>query len=285
MKQSTILTLTGALLLSLVTAARSQAPPPTGNVSTKLPAYELAAIKPSKPGIGSRILFTADGITANRFTLKAMIKMAYRINDDQIIEGPKWIDSDTYDVEAKVDSSEVAELSKLDENQRSQMFQNLLAERFRLGIHRETRDLPVYVLSIAKNGPKVQEAKPGDTYPDGLKSPDGKPMGHAGPMQWGNGRLVGQGIPLAQVAAALSQQLGRTVQDRTELKGNYDIKLEWTPDEPQRAQPGPENALATDSPSTSLFTAIQEQLGLKLESRKAPVEILVVDHAEPPPEN
>jgi uncharacterized protein (TIGR03435 family) len=284
-KQSTILTLTGALLLSLVTPARSQAPPPTGNASTKLPAYELAAIKPSKPGIGSRILFTADGVTATRFTLKAMIKMAYRINDDQITGGPKWIDSDTYDLEAKVDSSEVAEFSKLDENQRSQMFQNLLTERFRLGIHRETRDLPVYVLTIAKNGPKVQEAKPGDTYPDGFKGPDGKPFGHAGPMSWGNGRLTGQGIPLAQMAAALSQQLGRTVQDRTELKGNYDIKLEWTPDEPQRPQPGPENALATDSPSPSLFTAIQEQLGLKLESRKAPVEILVIDHAEPPPEN
>jgi uncharacterized protein (TIGR03435 family) len=176
-------------------------------------------------------------------------------------------------------------LSKLDNNQRSLMLQNLLVERFRLGIHRETRDLPVYVLSIAKNGPKVQEAKSGDTYPDGFKGPDGKPVGHAGPMSWGNGRLIGQGIPLSQVAAALSQQLGRTVQDQTELKGNYDIKLEWTPDEPQRPQPGAGNAVATDSPSTSLFTAIQEQLGLKLESHKAPVDILVIDHAEPPPEN
>jgi uncharacterized protein (TIGR03435 family) len=282
---SRTLTLTGALLLSFVTPARSQAPPPTGNVSSNLPAYELAAIKPSKPGDGSRIWFTADGLSVTRVTLKSLIKIAYGLNDDQVVGGPKWIDSNNYDVEGKVDSSEVAALSKLDNNQRSLMLQNLLVERFRLGIHRETRDLPVYVLSIAKNGPKVQEAKSGDTYPDGFKGPDGKPVGHAGPMSWGNGRLIGQGIPLSQVAAALSQQLGRTVQDQTELKGNYDIKLEWTPDEPQRPQPGAGNAVATDSPSTSLFTAIQEQLGLKLESHKAPVDILVIDHAEPPPEN
>jgi uncharacterized protein (TIGR03435 family) len=282
---STTLFLIGALLLSLVTPAHSQAPSPAVNLKPKLPAYELAAIKPSKPGVGSRIWFTADGLSVTRLTLKLLIKIAYGVNDDQIFGGPKWIDSNNYDVEAKVDSSDVAELSKLDDLQRSLMLQNLLAERFRLGIHRETRDLPAYVLIIAKNGSKIREAKPGDTYPDGFKGPDGKPVAHAGPMSWGNGRLIGQGIPLAQMASALSQQLGRTVQDRTELKGIYDIKLEWTPDEPQHGQPGPDNSVATDSPTTSLFTAIQEQLGLKIESRKVPLEVLVIDHADPPTEN
>jgi|SRR5580698_7675430 uncharacterized protein (TIGR03435 family) len=93
------------------------------------------------------------------------------------------------------------------------------------------------------------------------------------------------GAFLLSLVTPLSQQLGRTVQDWTELKGKYDIKLEWTPDEPQRSQPGAENAAPTDSLTPSLFTAIQEQLGLKLESRKAPLEILVIDHADPPSEN
>jgi uncharacterized protein (TIGR03435 family) len=274
-----------ALLLSFVGPAHAQSPSPAENTGTKLPAYELAAIKPSKPGMGSTILFKQDGFIANRVTLKFLIKMAYRVEDDQIAGAPKWVDSNTYDVEAKVDSSEVAELSKLNNDQRALMFQQLLAERFRLALHRETRNLPVYTLVIAKNGSKLQEAKPGDTYPDGLKSPDGKPVGHAGPMMWGNGRVIGQGVPLAQMVSALSQQLGRSVQDRTGLTGNYDIKLEWTPDEPQRGQPGPDSGLAAGSPTPSLFTAIQEQLGLKLESRKAPVEVLVIDHVETPSEN
>jgi uncharacterized protein (TIGR03435 family) len=277
-----ILWLNLTLLLGLAGHARAQSQSPTENTSTKLPAYELAAIKPSKPGMGSTILFRPGGITANRVTLKFLMKMAYRVEDDQIVGAPKWVDSNNYDVEAKVDSSEFAELSKLNENQRLLMFQQLLADRFRLALHRETRDLPVYTLVIAKNGSKLQEAKPGDTYADGMKDPDGKPFGRAGTMMRGNGRVIGQGIPIADMVSALSEQLGRSVQDRTGLTGKYEIKLVWTPDE---AQPGPDRGLTADSPPPSLFTAIQEQLGLKLESRKAPVEVLVIDHVETPSEN
>jgi len=277
--------LTLALLLSPVNATQSTSQSPTGDTKATLPAYELAAIKPGKPGLGSMILFTPDGLTATRVTLKFLVKMAYRVEDDQIVGGPKWFDSNTYDVEAKVDSSEVAELSKLNENQRSLMLQQLLADRFQLALHRENRDLPVYALVIAKSGPKLQEAKPGDTYPNGLKGRDGAPIGHAGPMTWGSGRLIGQGIPISSMVPALSQQLGRIVQDRTGLTGKYDVKLKWAPDEPQRGQAGPDSGLAAESPTASIFTAIQEQLGLKLESRKAPVEVLVIELAESPSAN
>jgi uncharacterized protein (TIGR03435 family) len=162
------------------------------------------------------------------------------------------------------------------------MLQALLADRFKLTIHRETKDLPAYALVIAKNGPKLQEAKPG-TYPE-----DGK--GHAGRILMDPGQLTGQGLPIATLAEFLSEWLGRTVLDQTGLKGNYDFTLKWTPEPgqgmmlrgPEGSNPGPEGGPPTDSPA---ITAIQEELGLKVESTKAPVEVLVIDHVEKPSEN
>src|SRR5208283_4198726 len=102
------------------------------------------------------------------------------------------------------------------------LVQSLLADRFKLKLHHETRMLPVYALVVAKNGPKLHEAKPGDTYPNGIKGPDGRPVGGAGMMRMGPGQLMGQGLPMPALAGLLSQQLGRTVMDQTGLKGNYD---------------------------------------------------------------
>ena len=94
-----------------------------------------------------------------------------------------------------------------------------------------TKELPVYALVVAKNGPKLQEAKPGDTYPNGIKGPDGRALGHGGMMRMGPGQLTGQGVPMTFLVQQLSQQLGRTVLDQTGLKGNYDFTLKWTPDQ------------------------------------------------------
>ena len=280
------------LAFGLVYATPNRGETQREDTAAKLPAYDVAAIKPDKSGMGPRILFSADRLTATRVTLKFLIKMAYGVEDDQILGASNWLNSETYDIEAKVDSSEVSEVSKLSDNQRMVMFQRLLADRFKLALHRETKELPVYALVIAKNGPKLQEAKPGDTYPNGIKGPDGKPAGHAGMMMWGRGRLTGQGIPIASLVPPLSQQLSRTVQDRTGLTGKYDIELHWTPDDaadpmtgPQGDRPTSENGNSAESPEPSFFTAIQEQLGLKLDSRKAPVEVLVIDHAEMPSAN
>ena len=159
----------------------------------------------------------------------------------------------------------------------------------------ETKELPVYALVVAKDGPKLHEAKPGDTYPNGIKGPDGtRDTPGTGLMRMGRGpanRSRGShGVPWCIM---LSEQLGRTVLDQTGLKGNYDFTLQWTPDQSQAAmpmgpeggKPGADNAPPPESSGPSIFTAIQEQLGLKLESTKGPVEFLVIDHIERPSEN
>ncbi|MGA3328790.1 MAG: TIGR03435 family protein [Terriglobia bacterium] len=156
-----------------------------------------------------------------------------------------------------------------------------------------TKELPVYALVVAKNGSKLHEAKPGDTYPKGLKGSDGRPIGHPNVLHIARGQLIGQGIPIGTLAMLLSFQLDRTVLDQTGLKGNYDVTLLWTPDEASAAMTagpggGASGAGAAPPPESSgpsLFTAIQEQLGLKLESTKGPVEVLVIEHIERPSEN
>ena len=256
-----------------------------------LPGFEVASVKPHKAGEGSTILLTADGLTATRVTVKFLIKQAYDVEDDEISAAPGWLDSETYDVVAKVGSADLAALDKLDEKQRMQMLQPVLAERFQLKVHRASKEIPVYALVIAKNGPKLHQAKPGDTYPDGLKGPDGKPGGRAGMMMWSRGRLIAQGIPIASLLPPLTQQLERTVVDKTGLKGTYDITLLWTPEEDgapmyNGADGGRQgSAPAPESLGASIFTAIQEQLGLRLESQKGQVEGLVIDHVERPSEN
>ena len=173
------------------------------------------------------------------------------------------------------------------------MLQALLANRFKLAVHRETKDLPGYALVVAKNGPKLHDAKPGDTYPNGIKGPDGQPGQGLMIMGGLGGPLTGQGINIENLVRVLSQQLGRTILDETGLTGKYDFTLKWTPDD--RAGPisaanqgggsRSDDAPSSDSSGPSIFTAIQEQLGLKLESRKVPVEMLVIDHVEAPSEN
>jgi len=145
------------------------------------------------------------------------------------------------------------------------MMQALLADRFKLALHRDTKELPVYALTIARGGPKLSAS--GGEFPR---------------MRIGRGQIEAQKWTMAKFASDLARQLGRPVIDRTELAGTYDFKLEWTPDEsqPGSAEPGGERTISVVGPS--IFTALQEQLGLRLESTKGPVEILVVDHVEKP---
>jgi len=145
----------------------------------------------------------------------------------------------------------------------------LLADRFQLTLHRETKELPVYSLVIANNGPKIQQAKPGDTYPNGMKCGD-RPCGAGALMEPEKNKLVGQGVPLAPLVRLLSQRLGgRIVVDNTGLKGNYDLTLQW----------------AADGSPAAILTGTQEQLGLKLEPTKVPTQVLVIDSIERPSDN
>ena len=196
-----------------------------------------------------------------------LIRVAYGVEDFQISGAPNW-EYEGYDVKAKVDSATANELQKLSEDQRNlqqqRMLQALLADRFKLALHREPKEVPVYALVIAGNGPKLQKSKPADDYANGVKGPDGVPFGpHF--MKFGPCERTSQGSSMANVVRTLSQRIGRPVLDKTGLTGEYDFALRCSPDE--------------------FFTALQEQLGLKLESTKGPVEVLVIDHVERPSEN
>jgi uncharacterized protein (TIGR03435 family) len=194
-----------------------------------------------------------------------------------------------------MDAATTEALAKLSQAQRvlaqQQMLQALLADRFQLTVHRETKEGTIYTLVVAKGGPKLQEAKPGDTYPNGVTYPDGTHAG-AGSMSGSQvtGDLTAQAVPIARLVQSLIQMLGHPVSDKTELKGVYDFKLQFTPDDrlqpPNGAAPNARLLVPpADSNAPSLFDALQEQLGLKLESGKGPVETLVVDQIEQPTEN
>ena len=256
--------------------------------------YEVASIKPNKSDTDMvRFMFNPSGLSATNVTLGMLIRTAYGIEENQISGGPSWLKSDHYDIDAKMDSPTADAFHKLGEDERrlatQHMLQALLADRFKLALHHDSKELSIYALVVAKNGSKLRQAKPDDTYPNGIKGPDG--IARAGMMRMGRGQLTGQGLPLSALARLLTDQLGRTVVDKTGLTGNYDFTLQWTPDESQGAMfrgpdTGPQgSAPSADSSGPSLFTALQEQLGLKLESQKGPVEIYVIDHAEKPSEN
>lgn len=219
-------------------------------------------------------------LTAKGVTLRGLIEQAYGIEDDQILGAPKWVDSQNFDIEAKVDNADETTLKNLSPDQYKLMFQSFLKSRFQLKVHWETKDLPVLALVVAKGGSKLKPAKPGDTYPDGIKGPDGKPGGHAGLMRWGRGQLTGQGISIASLVPPMTRITGRIVQDKTGLTGTYDIELRWTEETDSAGGAG-----SPDSAGPSIYTAIQEQLGLKFESQKEPVQVLLIDHVDQPSDN
>jgi uncharacterized protein (TIGR03435 family) len=222
--------------------------------------------------------------------LKEMIVIAWRVQPFQISGGPVWLDSARYDVSAKSENTPNPGEIPL-------MLQALLADRFQLKIHRETKELPIYALLVAKKdgklGPHLTESKEGSCTPiDPSKPPPptepGKPpkLGCGGMMMGPRG-LTATSAPIANLIPMLSRFLGRTVVDKTGLTGKFDISLEWVPDESQAMQFAPDGPKSPSSDVTgpSIFTALQEQLGLKLESQKGPVETIVIDHAEKPSEN
>jgi uncharacterized protein (TIGR03435 family) len=259
-------------------------------------SFEVASIKPNHSAtMNIAIMFQQGRFVATGIPIKQLITMAYDVKDFQVTGGPGWVTSEKYDIEAKEPDSVVQGLDRLPPDQRRElsrsMIQSLLADRFKLKLTHETKELPAYALVVAKNGPKLHEAKPGDTYANGIKGFDGQ--GHAGVMRMGPGELTGQGIPISSLVHLLSQQLGRNVLDQTGLKGNYDFTLKWAPEPgegmmlggPAGGNPGAESVPAPDTSGPSIVTAIQEQMGLKLESTKAQAEVLVIDHVERPSEN
>ncbi len=200
--------------------------------------------------------------------LRDLIQFAYGLPDSQILGGPAWLDSIMFDIDAKSDPLVDAQLHALPtepaRHQKQLMVQALLADRFQFKAHQETRQLPVYALVIAKDGPKFKPSEINGTTID-----TGRTRLH----------VAGSDDTISILARELAHVLGRVVLNQTGLSGRYDLSLRWTPDDA--------TVLAASSPDAlpGIFTAIQEQLGLKLESTKGPVPVLVIDGVEMPSAN
>jgi len=276
-----------------VPQARAQWSPTTGAPAA---SFEVASIKPSRSGDMQFFVGWQPGrFNATGMTVKFLITMAYDVKDFQVSGGPSWVNSERYDVQAKEPDSIAEELHKLPRGQQEQLdralLQSLLADRFRLKLTHGTKELPAYALVVAKNGPNLQEVNSDDTQAGVVKAPGGP--SHGPMLRWaGRGGITGQDVPVSLLASMLSQQLGRTVLDKTGLKGNYDFTLKWTPEQGEGMMtmgpaggPPPDGAPPPDASGPSIFTALEEQLGLKLEATKASAEMLVIDHVERPTEN
>lgn len=296
------LTLTGsvgfaiAYTCSLTAAIPCPVQQQTRNTTTVAPAYEFEAtsIKPNKSDIFSFSPgFTVDGFRASNANVLYLIRQAYGVAEYELSGGPEWLSTQRYDVEAKMDQSVADALSKLTPAQlklaRQQLLQTLLAERFNLKVHRETKDEPVYFLVIGKNGPKLQYAKTGKT--SALLNADGTPTRDSENMQIIPGSEGGQKIQafstrMKSLGDWLTRQLSRPVLDKTGLTGAYDFTLEWIPDTgPEPAHDAANADGSAGTPGASTFTALEQQLGLKLEPGKSSIEITVIDHVEKPAAN
>jgi bla regulator protein blaR1 len=231
-------------------------------------AFEVVSVKPTQgQPVNSGFRRATGGVlNATNVSVRFLIEYAYDVRDDQISGGPAWLDSERYEVLAKPGGNsdpagQSANLIRL-------RTQSLLADRFHLILHRDTKELPVLALTVAKNGPKgLRESTAG--------SPDFVNNGH---------HLNCQRVSMAMFAKEfLAHQTGRSVTDKTGIAGDFDFTLDWTPDD---AAPGASADAATAiGQFPSFLTALQEQLGLRLEQQKGPVEILVIDHAERPAAN
>ena len=221
-------------------------------------SFEVASIRQNRSGSpNTNIRLLAGGrFEVVNATLKTLIRNAYDLLGFQLVGGPSWLDTEYYDIEAK--TQDPGELTK--ENL-PKLLQSLLADRFRLNTHWETRDGAVYSLTIDHNGPKfgpsTSTAQPGMNT---SKRP-------------GRAKMIGVRQPMSLLASNLGNQLGRYVLDQTGLRGEYDFSLEWDPDQ------------TAESNLPSIFAAVQESLGLKLEATRGPMPVLVIDRAEKASQN
>jgi len=245
------------------------------------PTFEVASVKPTKPGVPLQFVRSPGRFTM-RAPLRVLIQNAYQLlQDAQVVGGPSWWTSETFDIDATVAGNPPQDQIPL-------MLRALLADRFKLVVHTERRELPIYALVLARRDGKLgARIRPGTfgclalrRRAIGAPPPSPAPSGRVPCfLRSGTGSVAGEGISLAQLADHLAPFVNRAVVDQTGLAGEFDFDLEWTPDQwtPDAAQQPPN---IPNGPS--LFTALQEQLGLKLESTRGPVEVMVIDSVERP---
>jgi uncharacterized protein (TIGR03435 family) len=279
------------------------------------PQFEVSSIKPNTGGPGPTMIQMPPTGRVNilNASVRMMLRSSYRLQDYQIIGGPDWMNSDRFDIQTSPPSGYQPEPPGLPclgpdcpLTAVQIMMQGMLADRFQLKSHRETRELPVYELTIARGGFKLKEVAPPPLRAAGVPPgppPPPPPPGTPPPtnpsalptpppgamMNFGRG-IAATAVPFAALVSSLTQILGRPVIDKTGIKGYYDIKMVFSGDGIPNAGPVPQPPgglapLDAADPMPSIFTAIQERLGLKLDSARGPVEVLLIDGIQKPMEN
>ena len=238
----------------------------------KFDAFEVATIKPVDFDANSGRYIRQEGsnrVIAKNYTLQLLIAAAYDLSSKAVSGGPAWLESDRYDIVA-VTPGEVQPTR----GEQMAMLRSLLAERFKLSFHREQKDFPIYVLEVAKNGPRLKSSMAASDQPAALIST-------VYPQRI---VLPARNATMAEFTSLLQRAvLDRPVVDKTGLSGRYDFDLQWAPDETQFGGEVP--VASSEAPSPPLFSALQEQLGLRLTATRGPVEAMVVDKAERPSSN
>jgi uncharacterized protein (TIGR03435 family) len=246
--------------------------------------FEVASIKPAVDfgpgfsGTGFSRISPGGRLTIEMSPVAALISSAYGLRNYQILGGPDWINTARFNIEAKAEENTTYDQMNL-------MLRSLLEDRFKLKSHRETRELPLYQLIVAKGGPKVKLSEVQNPPRGASPTPTQQTGGPApGLVRRGRGELEAHAVPIDGFVKVLSGQFDRPVIDKTELKGLYDILLRWIP-ELGTVLPGDGERQPANIDGPSIFTALQEQLGLKLEAVKGSVEVLVIDNVQRPTEN
>jgi uncharacterized protein (TIGR03435 family) len=287
LRMNTGITLLAALGVSLFafgqTPAASQAPA----------QFEVASVKPNMSGDSKAAMQTPPGrFTATNVTLRQLIREAYHLQEFQITGGPNWLDRDRFDIVAKAEGPESPEGTVA--NRVPLMLRALLAERFGLGVHIESKELPIYALIPARAdgmpGAQLKRAAPAcDPPSDGSRGGTTAPANRAEcGLRILPGTMMAGGVTMAELAEGLSPLMNRVVHDRTGLAGRFAFTLRWTPEQVSEGLDRKARAMGLppiDRDGPALVTAVQEQLGLKLDSQRGPVDVLVVDRADRPREN
>ena len=267
--------------------------------SSPAPRFDLASVKPVakvSPGVGTGVVRSLPGgrLSADEALLRYIIQVAYGLKSYQIVGGPDWIDSAHFDIDATAASNTSPQQVLL-------MLQSLLEDRFKLKVRRESRQLPVYELTTAKSGLKMplkSEPCVDANAPSPYRGPGEAPPPTCGRIQAGAGvnaetgrslaRMNGQNVSIAEFVRVLSNMVGRTVIDRTGIAQTFDLQFTFARDEAldaRIANPAGAPSALPDPSTATVFTALQEQLGLKLESAQGPVDVIVIDHIERPTPN
>jgi uncharacterized protein (TIGR03435 family) len=275
---------TWAISAAIACASSAQQPVAAslvGNPTSSKPlTYEVVSIKENIDGTNNVSMNSfPGGIKLCGVRLIDLVRSAYGLyysNDDQIQGLPAWAHSKHFNIEARVGDDDLAAYGKLDRKGNDAMLQGILADRFKMTAHRVTNEEPVYALLIGKHGSKLVQfdlnaPSTNGRFIDGCKG--------GGCMSWGNGHLEAKGIAMEALVNFLTQETERTVIDKTGLSGKYDLTLDWT--STRHGQPPDPSSNAPPE----IFTAVQEQLGLKLESQKGPVDGVIIDHVEEPSPN